>query len=378
MQRREFLSLAAAGAVAGLVPPVRTASAAPSAGTMMYICGLPNKLLVIDEAQQKVVEQVVLPTGVGRGLFLSADRSKIFLNTWPRCGIEVFDRASNKIISSFKLDDDNNSHRMWLRSLAPDPTGRLLYTVVQTRTKLIDRFDIGLPMLAVIDLAQQKIVRTVDLPKEEQNAFAGSGGLKVSPDGKYLYQFRDKILIFDTTDFKLVQKIELSKPAEFGDMETVSVTMGDDPYDKPDRITAVFNASDPIVHQPIFGLAEINLGERSFDFTPIGPNIDFMTPLKLTPDRKTGYLVAFRDTLGNRHTEFWVFDMTSKKLVNTVEFPGPTQIRFTLSSTGKDIFIYGNFPIVNIYDAATLKHRKDVDLNADLSSYFLVVPNSVA
>ena len=48
-----------------------------------------------------------------------------------------------------------------------------------------------------------------------------------------------RILIFDTTDFKLVQKIELAKPAEFGEMETVSVTVGDDPYDKPGMVTRV-------------------------------------------------------------------------------------------------------------------------------------------
>jgi hypothetical protein len=369
MHRREFLSLTAAGALAGLAP---TASAAPaSGGTLMYIGALPNKLLTIDEADQKVVDQVVLPTGVGRGLFLSNDRKKIFLNTWPRCGVEVFDRTSQKIINSFRLDDNNR--RYWLRSLAPDPQDRLLYTIVNSRTKLADRFELTMPQLAVIDLAQQKIVRTIDYPKEEQSVFAGMGALKLSPDGKYLYQFREKILIFETADLKLVQKIELSKPAEFGEMETVSLTMGDDPHDKPGTVTAVFNASDPVIHQPIFGLAEINLVDRSFDFTPIGPNINFMTPLKLTPDRKTGYLVAFRDTLGNRHTEFWVFNMTTKKLVNTVEFPGPTQIRFTLSSSGKDIFIYGNYPIMNIYDAATLKLKKDVDLNADLSSFLLVV-----
>jgi hypothetical protein len=99
------------------------------------------------------------------------------------------------------------------------------------------------------------------------------GALKLSPDGKYLYQFRDKILVFDTSDFKLVQKIELSKPAEFNEMETVSMTMGDDPHDKPGMVTAVFNASDPIVHQPIFGLAEIDLTKRSYQFTPIGPDM---------------------------------------------------------------------------------------------------------
>jgi hypothetical protein len=294
-------------------------------------------LLVIDEAEQKIIDTVTLPTGVGRGLFLSNDRKKIFINTWPRCGVEVFDHESRKVVNSFALDQGNR--RMWLRSFAPTPDDRMLYTIVSTQTKLNDRFEIEWPKLAVIDLQQQKIVKMADFPKEEQSAFAGNGVLKLSPDGKYLYQFRDKIFIFDTTDFKLVQKIDLAKPADYEGMETVSVSFGDDPHDKPGFVTAVFNASDTTVHQPIFGLAEIDLGQRKIDFAPIGPSLNFMTPLKLTPDRKTGYLVAFRDLLGNRQTEFWVFDMTTKKRIKSVEFPGPTQIRFTLSSDGKDIFV---------------------------------------
>jgi hypothetical protein len=33
---------------------------------------------------------------------------------------------------------------------------------------------------------------------------------------------------------------------------------------------------------------------------------------------------------------------------------------------------------MNIYDAATLQHKKDLDLNADLSSYLLLVPPNPA
>lgn len=129
----------------------------------------------------------------------------------------MFDRTTGKIVNSFRLDDGNR--RMWLRSLAPDPEDKLLYTIVNVRTKLVDRFEIELRKLAVIDVAQQKIVKTAEFPEDERNAFSGMGALKLSSDGKYLYQFRDKILVFDTSDFKLVQKIELSKPAEFNDME---------------------------------------------------------------------------------------------------------------------------------------------------------------
>src|SRR5215217_5920745 len=113
MRRREFLAATAAGAVAGISQP---AAAAPDLGrTLIYLAALPNRLLMFDELDQKVVDQVVLPTGVGRILTLSTDRKKIFVSTWPRCGFDVIDRATFKVVNTFKLDLDNNTRRMWLR-----------------------------------------------------------------------------------------------------------------------------------------------------------------------------------------------------------------------------------------------------------------------
>src|SRR4051812_23573594 len=136
MNRREFLGVTAAGAVAG----VAVAAPPPNAmsSTMLYIAALPNKMVALSEADLKIVDQVTLPTGVGRGLTLSTDRSKIFINTWPRCGFEVIDRATHKVVNSFKLDRDNNTQRMWLRGFAVDPKDQLIYAVVNTRNKLVD------------------------------------------------------------------------------------------------------------------------------------------------------------------------------------------------------------------------------------------------
>jgi len=168
MRRRDFLGVTAAGALTGMPAP---ATAAPS-GTLLYIGALPNKMVTLSESELKIVDQTTLPTGVARGLVLSNDRKKIFINTWPRCGFEVIDRATNKVVNSFKLDLDNNSRRMWLRAFAVDPTDRLIYAVVNTRIKLIDRFEIEMPKFVVIDPAQGAIVKTFEYPKEELHAFS--------------------------------------------------------------------------------------------------------------------------------------------------------------------------------------------------------------
>ncbi len=362
IDRRTFLGLAAAS-LAGRAK-------AQKIPTLLYVGSLNHKVLVIDEGQEKVVDQIPLQTGVPRGLTPSQDKKKLYVSTPLHSGIEVIDLASRKVTNQFTLDEGNR--RYWFRGFTPDPQDRVLYTVLHARVKQIDRFEIEKPKFAVIDLAQQKIAKTFDFPKEEETRFH-FGSLRVSPDGKYLYQFRENLLIFDTTDFKLVEKIELSKP-QYPGMETINLGPGDDPHDEPGMVTALFNSTDPIVHHRIFGIAKVDLARRTFDFTPVGPSTTGMQVLRVTPDHKTGYTFAFYDRLGNTRIEFWVFDMESRKLVKRVEYPGSPGFRFTLSGDGKDIYLSGSYPIVEIWDAATFKLKKTIDVNTDLTTGMVVVP----
>ena len=208
MLRRGFLAVVAAGlALFALEPGAEAAS--ETDGTVMYAGALPSRILVIDENEGKVVDEILLSAGVPRRLRLSYDKKKIYVFT-ANSGIAVVDLATRKVINEFSLHEGNRRVRI-RGGYAPDPQDRLLYTIVRVAIQQVDRFEVEKPKFAVIDLAQQQITRTVDLPEDEPRLGRGAG-LRVSPDGKYLYAFQDNVLVFDTEDFKLVEKIELSKP----------------------------------------------------------------------------------------------------------------------------------------------------------------------
>jgi hypothetical protein len=339
---------------------------------LMYVGTWPKQILVIDEAQQKAVDRIPLQTGTPRRITISSDHKKLFVATWDHDGVEVVDLAARKVTNYFVLDEGNRKVRLF--GFASDPQDKLLYATVTPAVKQIDRFEIEPLKFAVIDLGQQKITKTVDYPKEEDNLFVRFAGLRVSPDGKHLYQFRDNVLIFDTTDFQLEEKIELAKP-QFPGMERVGVEANNDPADEPGIMHTVFNASDPVVHRPIFGLARVDLSRKDFDFTPIGPATLGMMPLHVTPDHKTGYTVAFLDTSpGNRLCEFWVFDLGSRRIVRKVGFPARTRFDLGISSTGKQLYIYTAGPTIEVYDTGTLLLEKTIDLEADVTTNLVVVP----
>src|SRR5262249_3171015 len=147
--------------------------AAASAGTL-YMGAYPNAVIVFDEAQGKIVDRIPMTTGLPGQLRLSQDRKKIFVTTIDRSGIEVIDIASRKVIDKFTLNTETKRYR--LGGGAPDPEGKLIYTTTTEIEKKVDRFEIGKPKYTVIDIAQHKIDRTVDIPTGDENANRGGFG----------------------------------------------------------------------------------------------------------------------------------------------------------------------------------------------------------
>src|SRR5437868_12457025 len=130
-----------------------------SAGTL-YLGAYPNIVLIVDDTNGKVLERIPLETGLPTGLRLSNDKKTIFVTTNDHSGVEVIDIATRKVTNHFVLNSE--THRYRLNGAAPDPEGRVLYATTTEIIKHADRFEIGKPKYTVIDLAQQKIVKTVD------------------------------------------------------------------------------------------------------------------------------------------------------------------------------------------------------------------------
>lgn len=342
-----------------------------SAQGLVFLGTWPKQIQVIDEARRKVVDHIELATGVAHDLRISEDRKTIYVATVDHNGIEVIDVAARKNTNSFVLD--HGGARVRFNSWIPDARRGLIYLLVQVADKKIDRFEIGPPQFAVVDLAQKKIVRTVDLPEEARPAFDGRDNMRISPDGKQLYLFLNNILIFDTTDFRIIDRIELSK-LDVPGMASLNIGPAVDSLTEPGKLVNLFISTDPVVHRQVFGIARLDLATRSFEFAPIGPANVNLLGLLVAPDRRTGYTVAFTGINGTRRSEFWVFDLTSNRVIRRREFQAHTHYHFAISSTGKSLFIYGSGYEVEVYDAATLQPRGTIDVNADITTDMIVVP----
>ena len=355
-----------------LLPTTKFTRATDTSSQLIFFGTWPHHLVVFDSAQEKIVDNIDLKSDVPRTLILSPDKSKIYASTLNDNAIVTIDVATRKLLSSFTLNHENQNVR--LVGLAPDPTGNYLFSIATIISKKMDHYDVDPPKFIVIDLAAKKITRTAAFPPDE-GTFGFRTTIKLSPDGKLLYLFRENILVFDTSEFRLVKKIDLAKP-QVPDMENLSVNLLDDPNELPGKITSVFNTADVIIHRRVFGIGTVDLSNLSFDFTPIAPapGTGTMTPLFLTPNRKTGYTVSITGDPGNRRCEFWAFDIPSRKLIRSREFDGRTRFSFGLSADGTKLLIYGAGYQITVYDAATFEQRSDVDVPGDMTTNLVVLP----
>ena len=343
---------------------------------LIYLASWPHQILIFDSVEEKLVDTIQLDSDVTQSLVLSPDKRRLYASTAKDNSIVTVDLATRKQMLKFSLDSGNRSTRFL--GLAPDPSGKFLYSIATTVTKLADRYEIEAPKLVAIDIETQKITRAADFPKDESLAGAWRPQMKFSPDGKYLYIFLNGILVFDTDTLKLAKKIDLADPHVPGFANVVfnpvEEESAEDPNEEPGKLTNVFISADPYVHRAVFGIAKIDLGSLTFDFTPVAPATTLsMTPLLLTPDHQIGYTAVINGTPGNRRCEFWAFDLPANRRTMTAEFPCRPRFSFGISSDGKHLYLYGAGFEIEVWNAATLTIESTIDLQNDVTMGGIVV-----
>lgn len=374
-----------------IAPLAAVASDAPqtamSHAGVMYVGTLDHKLLIIDQDKEEVVGEIPL-SGIARATALSADQKQLYLIT-TTMNIEIVDLAERKVVGSIDLAEPGTRARItanarnWLSGgsngrfsgLAVDPTGRYLYTTLRVVTKEIDQYRLDPPKFVAIDVQSKTIAKAFDFPKGFDQGFGFNASYKVSPDGKMLYVFDEDVLVFDLSSFSLVDRIPLSKPPYPG-ASPYRLTVTDDPFDDKTTVTSVFTSVDSVVHKGTLGIASLNLMTREVKYSPVGPSLPMLGFL-LSPDRKRGYSVMYTGAGANREVEWWVWDIENHKVLEKQPFPGRPSFRFAVSSDGKKLYLYGAGSSLEIFDAETLKSRKLMFLNRDVTTN-LITPTTAA
>jgi WD40 repeat protein len=329
---------------------------------LLYIGTYAGNVQIFDEATEKQIGEIKLQTGIPRSLILSFDKTKFYVLDSTLEKIEIVDIASRHSLSTFTLSSGNKRTR--IRSMQVDPLDRFMILLTRSATKLVDRWEISDIALELYDLRQKKITRSIPWPGGEARE---NVNLQFSPDGKLLYFFGDDVLILETENFTEVDTWALSRPIEQG-LGRVSFGSVDATNDDPGFFTGLFTVQDPVQNRRIMGIGRVNLVGKSVDFHPIGP-AEFVG-FAMAPDRKRGY--GLLQQIGRY--EFWTFDLEQKKLLNKTAFEGRPRMALRVSSNGKLLYVFQAGATIDVYDAATYKYLRTIEMTADQTTNLFVLP----
>jgi len=328
----------------------------------MYIGTYAGDIQIFDEATEKMTERIALKIGIPRSMTPSVDRTRFYVLDSTYEKFEIVDIASRKTIDTFTLSEGNKRTR--ITSFQVDPLNRFLIILSRTAAKLPDRWEIGPSTLQVYDLASHKVTKTIPWPQGEERETAN---LRLSPDGKLLYFFGEDVLILDTENFTEVETWPLSRPYEPG-LGRINFGPTHDFYDEPGFFTGLFTMQDPVHNRRMMGIGRVDLVNKRIDFNPLGP----AQPVSFAqaPDRKRGYGL-FQDI--GRY-EFWTFDLERNALLSRQEFKGRPRMGLRVSSNGKLLYVYVAGATIDVYEAATYKYLRTIQMNADQTTELYVVP----
>ena len=331
---------------------------------LLYIGTYGGNIQIFDEATEKLVDEIKLQTGIPRSLILSADKKRFFVLDSSLEKVEIVDIAARKTVDTFTLS--SGATKVRIRSMQVDPLQRFMILLTRGATRKSDRWEISDVALQLYDLQQKKITRDVPWPGGEVRE---NVNMRFSPDGKLLYFFGDDVLILETENFTEVDTWQLSRPIEQG-LGRVNFGAVDDVNDDPGFFTGLFSMQDPVMNRRIMGIGRVDLVGKSVEFHPIGPS-EFVG-FAMAPDRKRAY--GLLQQIGRY--EFWSFDLEQKKLLNRTEFEGRPRMALRVSSNGRLLYIFQAGATIDVYDAATYRHLRTIEMNADQTTNLFILPKS--
>ncbi len=331
---------------------------------LMYIGTYAGNVQIFDEATEKQVGEIKLQTGIPRSLIVSYNKQRFYALDSTYEKIEIVDIASRTTSATFTLSEGATKTR--IRGMQVDPLERFMILLTRSATKRIDRWEISDVALQLYDLREKKITRNIPWPDGEVRE---NVNLRFSPDGKLLYFFGDDILIVETEKFTEVDTWALSRPLEQG-LGRVNFGAVDDVNDDPGFFTGLFSMQDPVQNRRIMGIGRVNLVGKRVEFHPIGPSEGM--GFAMAPDRKRGY--GLLQQIGRY--EFWTFDLEQKKLLNRIDFAGRPRMALRVSSNGKLLYIFSAGATIDVYEAATFKYLRTIEMNADQTTNLFVLPRS--
>jgi hypothetical protein len=349
--------------VAAVVLVPSAALAQQGGDALMFIGTYGKSIYVIDEATETVTDEIPLRTGIPRSMVLSDDQRRFYVLDISYENIEVVDIAERRTLYTFSLSKAGEQVRIWGFNVEPQERYAILLT--KSYRKKPDRYEVSGPVLLRYDLREHMVTDTIPWPDGKPQEFAR---LLFSPDGSHLYFFlEESTLVLETEGFTEVDRWQYTESLDQG-MGRFEFGFPSQMYEAPGFYTGLFRFTDPVQNRRMMGVARVALADRKVDFFALGPNES--VSFTLAPGGERAY--GLRQEVGNY--EFYTFDLVNRRIDGRTRFAGRPRMSLVTSSDGRHLYVYNAGNTIDLYDAATFRYLRTIELDADTTTPLIVLP----
>lgn len=289
---------------------------------------------VVDGETDSIVADIPLQ-GFVREVDLSADRRFLYVAA-SRHLVHKLDLDTHRIVSTIDLNRDGWERFMY--GFALDPDGKTAWGGLISRSTKDGEPLIGAPVVAQFDLADGRILRSVEVPWGVSHLVRVKGGR--------IYAVGQDVFKIDTNgpEPRVVETVPMF------DKGMNILPFWEYPWENGDQMIAAYYTPTAM------GLLVIdqNTGEVREDVFKGDPVMAYS--VILSPDRKTGYAVM---------DDINVLDMDKRVVTKSVPLVEGTSYGVNLSSDGRKLYVGAGGATLTVYDAQSLRALKVLHMAID-------------
>jgi DNA-binding beta-propeller fold protein YncE len=290
---------------------------------------------VIDGDTDAIIADIPM-RGATREVGLTADRKFMFVAA-NRHLVHKVDLEQNKVVATADVSNDGWDRLMF--GFVVDAEGKTGYGAFMSRKTDKGEVVIGKPVVAQFELATGKLLRSVEVPWGVAHLVSVKGGRTLYAFGKDLYKI-------DTSGSEL----KVTETVPMFDKGMNILPFWDYAFDNGGVASMNYYTEKYmgllLVDQQSGEVSDIVLeGEPAMAYSVV-----------LAPDRKKAYAVM---------DDLTVIDLAKKKYVTSVPIKEGTCYGVNVSADGRKIYVAGGGSTLTVYDAATLKPLKVLQMASD-------------
>ncbi len=290
---------------------------------------------VIDGDTDAIVADIPVDGWIRESDF-TADKKFMYVVT-KRHLIHKIDLAEKQVVSTIDTHGDGWDRFIYGFDLAPD--GKSAFVNILSRTTRKGEAVVAPPMLAQIDLADGRIMRSIEVPW-------GSASLVSVKNSSNIYVIGKDIVKVDVSAEEM--KITGSYPMFEKNWNILPL------WDYTMENGGIFMVN---YYTPeLMGLVSIDTSSGEITDTPLEGAPVFAYTVMLSPDKKKVYAVM---------DELTVIDLETRSYEHVIPIPGGTHYAVNVSSDGGKIYASGGGATTTIFDAKSLKVIKVLQMETD-------------